>query len=79
MGKFRKNEETEDEKEFREKLTNLKRTLIVKIFEGIWFVIVFGLIPFIEFKLTGKSSNIGGAKNVERLVTKAASQKLHRP
>lgn len=79
MGKFRKHEVTEDEREFREKLTNLKRSLIIKIFEGIWFVIVFGLIPFVEFKLTGKSSNISGAKNVEKLVFKAASQKLHRP
>lgn len=78
MSNFRK-EAISDEREFKDKLTQLKRSLILKIFEGIWFVIVFGLIPFIELKLTGKSSNINGAKKVEKLVFKAASQKLHRP
>ena len=78
MGKFRKPAISNDEREFRDKLTSLKRSLIIKIFEGIWFVIAFGLIPFIEFKITGKSSNINGARNVEKIVFKAGSQKFHR-
>ena len=77
MDKIKKPIVTVNEKDFKDKLSSLKRSLIIKIFEGIWFVIVFGLIPFIEFKITGKSSNIHGARNVERLIFKASSQKFH--